>query len=194
MVRFVVRRILGLIPVLLAVAAITFALMHRAPGGPWDKVKPVPAATRKTLNARFGLDKPMWLNASAAVARWEDGERNPLTLADAFLDSQFCNYVVNAARLDLGPSYQSRGTVSVQSIIGDKFPVSAKLGLVGLLFAVAVGIPLGVTGALRPHSWIDGLTLRLSTVGVAVPTFVIAVLLVVFLSRWLGISPIHRPE
>ena len=75
MIAFLLRRLLWLIAVLLAVAAITFGLMHRAPGGPWDRVKPVPASVRATLDARFGLDKPVWLNPEAARAAWEEGER-----------------------------------------------------------------------------------------------------------------------
>ena len=194
MIRFIARRLIWLVPVMLAVAAITFALMHLAPGGPWDRQKPIPAATRANLDAKFGLDKPAWVNPAAFADARDRGVANPLTLGRAYLDSQFFNYLGNAARFDFGPSYQARGTRTVQTIIGDKFPVSAKLGIIGLLFAVGVGIPLGVLAALRQRSWADQLTLGLSTVGVAVPSFVTAILLLILLSRRFNLSPLRRPE
>jgi len=194
MIGFIVRRVVWLVPVLLAVAAITFALMHRAPGGPWDRQKPIPAATRANLDAKFGLDKPAWINPAAFAAAREQGRINPVALGRAYLDSQFFAYLGNLVRLDLGPSYQARGTQTVRSIIGDKFPVSAKLGIVALVFAVLVGVPLGVLGALRQRSWADQLTLAVSTAGVAVPSFVTAILLLIFLSRQFHVSPLRRPE
>ena len=194
MIRFIVRRVLWLVPVTLAVAAITFALMHQAPGGPWDRQKPVPAATRANLDAKFGLDKPVWVNPSAFEAARERGTINPVTLGRVFLDSQFFAYLGNVARFDLGPSYQARGTQTVRSIIADKFPVSAKLGIVALAFAVGVGVPLGILGALRQRTWADQLTLAVSTVGVAVPSFVTAILLVILMSRRFHVSPLRRPE
>lgn len=194
MIGFVIRRLLWLVPVMLAVAVITFSLMHMAPGGPWDRQKPIPAATRANLDAQFGLDDPSWVNPDAFWAARERGIANPLTLGRAYLDSQFFRYLRNLTRFDLGPSYQARGTISVRSIIADKFPVSAKLGIVALVFAVIVGIPLGVLGALRQRSWADQLTLAFSTVGVAVPSFVIAVLLLILLSRQFHVSPLRRPE
>jgi oligopeptide transport system permease protein len=194
MVAFLLRRLLALIAVMVVVAAATFWLMHHAPGGPWDEVKPVPAAVRANLNARFGLDKPVWLNPDAVRAARERGVANPLILLGAYFDSQFFNYLGGAVRLDLGPSYQSRGATNVRDVIAAKFPVSAKIGLVGLTFAVAVGVPLGVTGALRQGSWIDSVTLALSTFGIAVPGFVTGILLLVFLSSWFDVSPLRRPE
>ncbi len=194
MIGFVVRRVLWLLPVMLVIAAITFTLMHMAPGGPWDRQKPIPAATRANLDARFGLDDPAWVNPDAFSAARERGVNNLFTLGRAYLDSQFFNYLGRVAQFDLGPSYQSRGTRSVQTIVRDKFPVSAKLGVVALVFAVVVGIPLGVLGALMHRSWADQLTLAVSTAGVAVPSFVTAILLLVFLSRQFHVSPLRRPE
>jgi oligopeptide transport system permease protein len=188
------RRVLWLIPVVFTVAVITFLLMHRAPGGPWDTEKPVPAAARATLNARFDLDKPLWLNRSAIAAAWAAGERNPVALGQHLLDSQFCHYLANLARLDLGPSYQSKGTVDVQTILADRFPTSAKLGLVGVAVAIVVGVPLGVAGALRHNTWVDYLCLTASTLGTAVPTFVSGVLLLLVLSSTVGLAPLRRPE
>lgn len=90
---FLFRRLLWLIPVIIAVTTVTFFLMHRAPGGPWDREKPVAAATLNALNQRFGLDKPVWVNTEALQAKWAAGERNPLRLLRAFLDSQYFRYL-----------------------------------------------------------------------------------------------------
>jgi len=191
---FVIRRVLWLIPVILTVSFLTFFLMHRAPGGPWDQEKNVAPATLEALNAKFGLDKPEWFNPDEVRTAWNHGERNPLRLARAFLDSQFFNYLFNLARGDLGPSYRSRGSESVQSILIRKFPVTAKVGLVATVFALVVGIPLGVFGALRQNSWIDYLSLGIATTGVSVPSFIVGVLLIIALSQWFGVKPIRSPE
>lgn len=194
MADFVARRILWIVPVVFVVAAVTFVLMHRAPGGPWDRDKTLPAVTIRALNAQFGLDKPQWLNPAAAGRRWASGDRNPLALGRAFLDSQFVNYMAGVAHFDLGPSYASKGSESVQEIIADKFPVSMKIGLVAIVFAVIVGIPLGVISALRQNSWIDYASLFTSTLGISVPTFVSGLLLLILLSQRFDYSPIRDPS
>ena len=194
MLEFVLRRVLWIIPVIVTVAAVTFFLMYRAPGGPWSQEKPLPLSTVQALNAKFGLDKPLWLNPEAVGDEWGDGVRNPYTLGRAFFDTQFFNYMFGVFRFDLGPSYASKGAESVQSVIVDKFPVSAKIGLVGIVFAIVVGVPLGVISALRQNTWVDYLSLFTSTIGISVPTFVSGLLLLIFLSRNFGVSPIRRPE
>jgi oligopeptide transport system permease protein len=194
MTEFLIRRILWIIPVLLTVAAVTFFLMHRAPGGPWDSDKPVSAATLAALNAKFGLDKPQWINPAAVGAAQQKGESNPLVLAQAFFDSQFFNYIFSAARGDLGPTYQSKGAESVQNVIKNRFPYSLKVGLVAALFAVLIGMPLGILGALKQNTWIDYLSLFVATLGVSVPSFVLGVLTIIFLSTVFGVPPLRQPE
>jgi oligopeptide transport system permease protein len=194
MLSYLLRRVFWLVPVVLTVSVVTFFLMYQAPGGPWDTDKPIPESARKQLNARFHLDDPVWLNREKLDATWNRGVRNPLTLGQALLDSQFFNYLGGLVRLDLGPSYQSKGTENVQDVLARKFPTSAKLGLVAVVFAVVVGLPLGIIAALRQNSWVDYLTLSISTVGVSVPTFVSGILLLILLSANFGVSPIRRPE
>lgn len=194
MFEFFIRRTLWIIPVLLTVAIVTFFLMHRAPGGPWDREKPLPAAIVARLNAKFGLDKPLWFNPAAVSAARAQGESNPFKLGRAFFDSQFFNYIFGATRGDLGPSYQSKGTETVQQVIKQKFPFSAKVGIVAIIFAVVVGLPLGLIGALKQNRWPDYLSLFLATIGVSVPSFIIGVLLVIFLSSVFGIPPLRRPQ
>src|SRR5690242_4563288 len=149
MLAFLIRRILWLVPVMLTVIIVTFFLMYRAPGGPWDTDKPIPESARAMLNARFALDQPVWFNQPALQRAWNGGQRNPIALAGVFLNSQFFRYLGGLARFDLGPSYQSKGTVGVRDVLAERFPTSAKLGLVAIVFAVVVGLPLGVASAIR---------------------------------------------
>ncbi|KAB8144971.1 ABC transporter permease [Chloroflexia bacterium SDU3-3] len=194
MFQFFVRRTLWIFPVLLTVAVVTFILMHRAPGGPWDTEKPLAASTKAALDAKFGLDKPAWVNPDAVGQKWASGERNPFVLGRSYVDSQFFNYLFNAVRGDLGPTFSSKGTEDVQDVIQQRFPFSVKIGLVAVLFAVLVGLPLGILGALRQNTWVDYISLFLATIGVSVPTFIIGVLLVIFLSSVFSVPPLRRPE
>ena len=193
MLRFIIRRLLWGIPVLFFVAFVTFFLMHKAPGGPFDldnNKKQVDGATLRALNARFGLDKPQYVNPAAVGSEWEKGERNPLTLGRAYLDSQFFNYLVNALHGDLGPSYRQRGK-NVQDILLSQWPYSLRLGIFALVFAVFVGIPLGITAALKQNSLADYVSLFFATVGVSVPTFVTGILVIIIFGttlRWISIS------
>lgn len=180
MVTYLVRRIFWLVPVLFFVALITFTLMHSAPGGPWDRdleARQVDKRTQELLNQKFGLDKPLFINTSGG---------NPL-------DSQFINYIWGVVRGDLGPSYRQRGQ-DVQDILFkppedkpiwySKFGYSARLGLLAVLFAVIFGIPLGVIAALNRNTLIDYFTLFISTIGISVPNFVLAIfMIIVFASR-----------
>jgi oligopeptide transport system permease protein len=194
MLEYAFRRVLWVIPVIVAVAAVTFFLMYRAPGGPWDREKTLPAATMKALDAKFGLDKPLWFNMDAVKLQREDGVTNPIALATALIDSRFLNYMTGVFRFDLGPSYASKGAESVQELIARKFPVSLRLGIVAILFSVIVGVPLGVVASLRQNTWLDYLCLGTSTIGISVPTFVSGLLLLLFLSRTFDFSPIRSPE
>ncbi len=159
MLEYAFRRVLWVIPVIVAVAAVTFFLMYRAPGGPWDREKTLPAATVQALDAKFGLDKPLWVNSEAVNLKLAEGVKNPLILATAFIDSRFLNYMTSVFRFDLGPSYASKGAESVQELIARKFPISLKLGIVAIVFSVTVGIPLGIIASLRQNTWLDYLSL-----------------------------------
>lgn len=194
MLGLIARRLLWIVPVLATVAVVTFLLMHQAPGGPWDSAKPLPATARHALDVRFGLDKPVWLNVEELQESRARGESNPLQLGRALLDSQFFNYLGNAARGDLGPTYSSQGSETVQSVLIERIPVSAKLGLVGIISALLLGLPLGVVSALRQNSWIDHASRALATTGIAIPSFIIGVLAIIFFSNRFGIEPLHSPE
>jgi oligopeptide transport system permease protein len=160
--RFIVRRILWLVPVLLFVSLITFTLMHLTPGGPWDKDKPVSAQVVANLNARYNLDKPAW--------------------------QQYLLYMSNAVRGDLGPSYTYQDR-SVTSIILGGLPNTAMLGFFAGLLAVIVGVPLGVIAATRQNSTIDYLALGFGTIFASVPSFVLGFIFIIVFALNLHLVP-----
>jgi oligopeptide transport system permease protein len=191
MFAFFVRRIFWAIPVIFFVSLVTFFLMHQAPGGPFDREdKKVDARTLAALNARFGLDKPQYVNTVAVSNLWNEGVRNPFRLARAYVDSQYGNYMLNALTGDLGPSYRQRGK-DVQDILRTQWPYSVRLGLMAMTFAIVVGIPLGVIAALKQNTFVDYISLFFATVGVSVPSFVTGLLVIIFFGttlKWISIT------
>ena len=190
MTTYVVRRLLYMIPTLFFVALITFVLMHAAPGGPWDRdlsARQVDATTQEILNKRFGLDKPLFFNTAGG---------NPL-------DSQFFSYIFDAVRGDLGPSYRQRG-MDVQDIIfkppadkpvwASKFGYSLRLGILAAFLATLFGIPLGILGALRRNTMWDYISLFISTVGVSVPNFVLAIFFIIIFASKLKLVKIVQQD
>ncbi len=162
MTRFVVRRVLWLVPVLLFVSLITFTLMKITPGGPWDKEKPVSPTALQNLNRKYNLDQPAY--------------------------EQYLLYMANALHGDLGPSYiyQDR---SVTQIIESGFPHTASLGLFATILAVVVGVPLGVLAALKQNTIVDYLALAFATLGASVPNFVLGFLLIILFALTLHLVP-----
>ena len=157
MLAYIIRRFVWLIPVLLAVSVITFTMMHMVPGGPWDAnvgAKALSPKVRDAIAKKYGLDKP--------------------------LTQQYVDYIGGVLHFDLGPSYF--GTRTVNQIIGDGFPVTARLGLIALLVAVTVGVPLGLIAALRHNTWIDNLAIFIVTIGYSVPNFVIGIAAIIILA------------
>lgn len=166
MTPYIIRRVLWLIPVLLVVSVVTFSLMHMAPGGPWDRAsdqKPLPAHIIERLNKQFNLDKPV--------------------------HEQYLLYMWGAVRGDLGPSYSQPGK-NVGELIADRIPYSARLGVQALFLALLVGLPLGVIAALRQNSWVDYLALFLSTIGSAVPSFVLGIYLIIIFAVGFDLFPV----
>ena len=154
MASYIVKRIAVAILTLLVIICITFLLMNAVPGSPFLTEKSTPEMIARA-NAKYGLDKPLYV--------------------------QLFNYIKNYARGDLGTSLKMQEGTSVAKIIfhQGKFALSLKLGLYALTLAVVIGIPLGCIAAYNRGSWIDGFLRVVTTVGVAVPTFVLATLLLV---------------
>lgn len=158
MFKFIFRRILETVPVLLCVAAMTFFMCRLAPGGPFDDDKQVTPEVREQLNKQFNLDKPLY--------------------------AQFYQYLVNLPNLQ-SFKYPSR---TVGDIISQKFPVSAKLGFLAMCIALSIGIMFGVIASLRPNSYIDYIPSSLAMIGICLPTFVMGPILIYIFSlklKWL---------
>jgi oligopeptide transport system permease protein len=161
-IRYVTRRLLWIIPVLFAVSVITFLLMHAVPGGPWAREKALPDAVEARLNAKYGLDQPLY--------------------------EQYGRWAIAFATGDLGPSYRYQDR-TVNDIVADGFWVTFQLGIMAFGLAVIVGIPLGILAALGHNRWPDYLTTSISILGVTTPSFVLGILLIVFFSVQLGWFP-----
>ncbi len=162
MTRFIIRRILWLVPVLLFVSLITFTLMHLTPGGPWDKDKPVSAQVQANLNAKYNLDKPAW--------------------------QQYVLYMQGVLHGDLGPSYTYQDR-SVTQIILQGLPTTASLGALAALLALIVGVPLGLVAATRQNTRVDYAALGFGTVFASVPTFVLGFVLIIVVALNLHLVP-----
>ena len=161
---YIVRRVIWIVPVLFAVSLITFTFMHAAPGGPWAREKNLPARTVELLNEKYGLNDPV-----------------PV---------QYLRWVGGLVTGDLGPSYKYQDR-SVNDIVGDGIGTTVHLGLMAFGLSVLVGIPLGVIGALRHNKIPDYLATFISVIGIATPSFVAAILLLVFFSVVLRWFPTH---
>jgi oligopeptide transport system permease protein len=158
MTGYIIRRILWMIPLLWAVTTVTFFLMHLVPGGPFDQEKQLPPAALENLEKRYNLDKPLL--------------------------EQYGLYIVDVAQGDLGISF--RQDREVMDILRDGFWVSAQLGLVTFVFAMFVGMFLGVFSALNQNNFLDYVGVFFATVGAALPNFIAATLLVLLFSVQLG--------
>lgn len=158
MFAYIVRRLLWMIPLLWAVATVTFLLMHAVPGGPFDREKEVPPAVLRNLEARYGLDKPMY--------------------------QQYGDYLWRLLRGDLGISY--RNNREVTSIIREGFSVSLQVGLFAFVFATGVGMTLGIVSALNRNGILDYVGVFFATAGAAMPNFILATFLVIVFSVQLG--------
>ncbi len=159
MLRFVLRRLLEMIPVLWVIVTATFFMIRFVPGGPFTAEKAVTPEVLRNLEAHYGLDKP--------------------------LHRQYLDYLGNLLQGDLGPSFKYANR-TVNEIIADKLPTSLELGLLALAVALTVGLTLGVLAAIRRNTWLDYLCSSVAMTGISVPTFVLGPLLVLFFAIYLG--------
>ena len=164
MFKYIIKRIGLAIVTIWAVATITFFLMNLVPGGPFLSEKAVSPKAMAALEAKYGLDKPLF--------------------------EQYITYLTDALHGDFGDSLKQRGR-TVTSIIVTKFPVSARVGGVAVLVALVLGIPLGCIAAMPRGKFLDNLISVISTCGIAVPSFVICTVLMYFLGVHLKILPTY---
>jgi oligopeptide transport system permease protein len=166
MQRYIIRRLLWLVVVLLAISLITFLLMHAIPGGPWDKDKPLsqldPALVQK-LNQKYGLDKPIW--------------------------EQYGTFLWNGLHGDLGLSY-TYGDRGVTNIILHGLPPTLTLAAGAFAIALVLGTLLGIVAAVRRNTWIDYASVFLTTSLVSIPGFVIGIILMIIFGVALKLLPV----
>lgn len=158
MLKFILRRGLETIPVLLIIITGTFFMVRFAPGGPFDAERNVTPEIRHNLEAHYGLDKPLWV--------------------------QYLVYLKQLAHGDLGPSFKYANR-TVNELIADSLPVSFELGCWGMAIALVIGVSAGIIAALKPNSVTDYIPMSIAMAGVCVPTFVAGPLLVLVFALWL---------
>lgn len=159
MFRFIARRLLETIPVLLIIITATFFMIRFVPGGPFTSEKAVSPEIKANLEAHYGLDKPLY--------------------------QQYFDYLGSLMKGDFGPSFKYPNR-TVNEIIADKLPVSLELGLTSLAVALVLGITLGVLAAIKRNTWMDYLSSSIAMTGICIPTFVLGPLLVLVFAIHLG--------
>lgn len=168
MIRYVLRRLLTILPTLFIVATLVFILLRLVPGGPFDLERAVPFEVKKQLDAKYHLDDPVWKQ---------------------YGDWLFALFT----RGDLGYTFKYPNR-TVNEIIALSLPVSMQLGSLAMLFALAVGIPLGILGATRQNTRTDTAAMATAMIGVSIPRFVLAPLLILAFSLKLYLLPVARWE
>ncbi|WP_417808914.1 oligopeptide ABC transporter permease OppB [Thioclava sp.] len=152
MIVYILKRLAIAIPTLLVLIIASFALMHAAPGGPFSSERAVPPEVLANLNAKYGLDLPLW--------------------------KQIATYLSNVVlHFDFGPSFSYKDR-TVNDIIAQGFPVTLTYGFLSFIAAVVVGVSLGVTAAIKRNSWLDYIAVGVSIGAQVLPNFVMAPILV----------------
>lgn len=162
MLKYIVKRVILAIVTIWAVATLTFFLMNMVPGGPFLSEKAISPQATVALEAKYGLDKPLF--------------------------QRYLTYIGDALHGDFGDSLKQRGR-TVMDIILMKFPVSARVGGISVLVSLIIGIPLGCLAALKRGKFLDSLISVIATCGIAVPSFVICTVLMYVLGVNLNILP-----
>ena len=163
MLSFIFRRLAVAVPTLLILVVLSFILMYSAPGGPFNSERPLPPEVLANIEAKYGLDQPFW--------------------------KQIVNYVVSVVtQFDFGPSFQYKDR-TVNDVIAQGFPVTLTYGFWSFVVAVTVGVSLGVAAAIKQNSWLDYLAVGISIGAQVLPNFVMAPILLLIFTLWLGWLP-----
>lgn len=160
--RYIVKRIGMMLLALFIIILLTFVIEHAIPGGPFTSDRKVSREVEQALEEKYHLNDP--------------------------LPRQFLDYLTGILHGDFGPSYKYTGK-EVSEFIVEGFPVSAKLGGITILFVLLASIPMGILAAVKNGKWQDMLVMTLATIGVTIPSFVIASILIYFFSFRLGLLP-----
>ena len=163
MLSFIVRRLAVAVPTLLILVIISYVLMFAAPGGPFQSERPPPPNVMANIEARYGLDQPYW--------------------------KQIYDYLYNIVfHFDFGPSFTQRSQ-TVNDIIAQGFPVTLSYGFWSFVVAIVVGLALGIAAAVRHNTWLDYLAVGVSIGAQVLPNFVLAPILLLTFTLWLGWLP-----
>lgn len=162
MLTYILNRLGMMVVTLWAIVTLTFFLMHTVPGGPFVSERMLAPEIAAALNAKYGLNLPIW--------------------------DQYLNYLGRILNFDLGPSFKYPG-VSINSMIAAGLPVTLRTGLLAVICVVALGVPLGVVAALNRNRWPDTTVMFIATLGVAIPSYVIATVSIYVFALRLGWVP-----
>lgn len=162
--KYFLKRLIIMLVAMFLIILLTFIIMHSIPGGPFTSNKQVSEEVEAALNAKYNLDAPLY--------------------------EQFFSYLKNILHGDFGPSYKYTGK-TVNDFIYSGFPVSGKLGLVTIVFVLLAAIPMGILAAIKNGKWQDMAIMAVATIGVTIPSFVIASLLIYVFSFKLGWLPTY---
>ena len=160
--KYFLKRIIASIVTILLIATITFFLMHSIPGGPFTRERPVPPEILRVLNEKYHLDDPLF--------------------------TQYIDYMKGLVTFELGPSFSKIG-VDVEDLIAGGFPASGTIGLLASILIIVLGIPFGIISALKQNKTVDYLVMFLATLGITVPSFVMATGIIYFFAGKLGWLP-----
>ncbi len=164
MSRFIVRRLLSILPTLFIIVTLSFFLIRLAPGGPFSREKKIPQEVLQNILKKYHMDEP--------------------------LINQYFRYMGNVLRFDLGPSYRSKDH-TVNELIGVAFPVSLHLGSMALGVALFLGVTVGIISALNQNKWPDYASMSVAVLGISIPLFVIGPILMLIFAlklKWLPTS------
>lgn len=162
MYKFIIKRFLEAIPTLLILITISFFMMRLAPGSPFSTERGLPPQIVEKIEAEYGLNKPM--------------------------HEQYFTYLGNILQGDFGPSFKYKD-YSVNELIEQALPVSATIGLLAFIFATIVGVGIGTLAALKQNTWLDYSVMSTAMLGVIMPSFVLAPVLIYVFSIELGWLP-----
>jgi peptide/nickel transport system permease protein len=163
MIVYLLGRLSGIVVVFIIVSMLAFGLMHSIPGGPFDEEKsPLPPAAKENILRKYGLDRPLY--------------------------EQYVLYMWNALHGDFCISFQSP-TETVIQLIARTWPTSMQLGVLTIIVAASVGLTSGILAAVNQNTWVDYVVTFVSTLGITVPPFVIALWLLLVFAVGLGWLP-----
>jgi oligopeptide transport system permease protein len=159
---FLIRRILIILATLLVLATLTFFLLRIVPGGPFDSEKALPPEIKANVEAKFGLNKPLY--------------------------AQYLGYLSGIVRFDFGPSFKYEGR-TVTEIIADTLPTSVELGFYSLFLSILIGLPLGILSAYKQNTWVDFSAMFLAVAGISLPSYFVGAILIYVFALQLHLVP-----